>query len=559
MNQPTDTRILASERKWLLGFSLVVALFTSLPYLLGIGAQGNDWRFSGFVFGIEDGNSYIAKMLSGAAGDWLFRTPYTSLEQDGFLAFSPYILLGKLSAPPAQHEQLLALYHIYRVAAGLLAILATYDFVALFIREIKVRRMAIMLITLGGGLGWVLVLFGVDQIFGSPPLEFYSPETFGFLSLYGLPHLAAARALLLWGIRSYLIYGRANRVERVFARSPLRSTLPGWLFLGIGFFQPLTIVIGWAVIGAHGLGLLLLNFRQIYSGSGPGRAAWSGYFRQGVITVLISAPFVIYTFAAFSLDPFLRAWQKQNLILSPHPIHYVFAYGLLMPGAILTVVKIMSAHKRTGENEQHIVLAAWVFLFPFLAYAPYGLQRRLPEGVWVAIVILALLNINLDLLPRLGLYSLVGATLPSTLILVIGGMIYTREQAIPTYRPASEVDAFLTLAESAKPGEVVLSSYSTGNALPTWAPLAVVIGHGPESAGLAELEPLVAAFFQQETSDQERLNFILDEQISYIFWGPSERALGDWNPGSALYLREIIRVDEYAVFRVRRETPGENP
>ena len=39
---------------------------------------------------------------------------------------------------------------------------------------------------------------------GSGPLEFYSPETFGFLAIYGIPHLVLARALLLFALAVYL-------------------------------------------------------------------------------------------------------------------------------------------------------------------------------------------------------------------------------------------------------------------------------------------------------------------------------------------------------------------
>ncbi|MGD8633386.1 MAG: hypothetical protein PVF85_07435, partial [Anaerolineales bacterium] len=60
---------------WL--FAALVAILTSIPYVLGFAAQGSDWAFTGFVFGVEDGNSYIAKMLLGSSGDWLFRSPYS--------------------------------------------------------------------------------------------------------------------------------------------------------------------------------------------------------------------------------------------------------------------------------------------------------------------------------------------------------------------------------------------------------------------------------------------------------------------------------------------------
>jgi len=86
-----------SELKWVLGYSLALAAITSLPYLVAGLNQGADWRFTGFLFGVEDGNSYIAKMLAGYQGAWLFRTPYTTVEQVGVLAFLPYLLLGKLA------------------------------------------------------------------------------------------------------------------------------------------------------------------------------------------------------------------------------------------------------------------------------------------------------------------------------------------------------------------------------------------------------------------------------------------------------------------------------
>ncbi len=188
------------ERKWVWGFAVVVMVATTIPYILALFNQGENWQFSGFLLGVEDGNSYIAKMLAGANGDWLFRTPYTNFPQQGVLAFFPYLLLGKLTAGEGQHAQLIALFHIYRFIAGCLMIVATYDFTAIFIEKVFFRKLSTILISIGGGFGWLVVL-GLNRFWANGmPLEFYSPETFGFLSLYGLPHLALGRACLLWGI-----------------------------------------------------------------------------------------------------------------------------------------------------------------------------------------------------------------------------------------------------------------------------------------------------------------------------------------------------------------------
>ena len=53
------------EYHWLWKAVLFLLILTSIPYLIGFARQGSEWRFAGFLFGVEDGNSYIAKMLSG--------------------------------------------------------------------------------------------------------------------------------------------------------------------------------------------------------------------------------------------------------------------------------------------------------------------------------------------------------------------------------------------------------------------------------------------------------------------------------------------------------------
>ena len=70
--------ITSEERRWVWVFGALAALITSLPYLAGFAAQGLDWRYSGLALASEDGYSYLAKMLLGSNGGWLFRTPYTA-------------------------------------------------------------------------------------------------------------------------------------------------------------------------------------------------------------------------------------------------------------------------------------------------------------------------------------------------------------------------------------------------------------------------------------------------------------------------------------------------
>src|SRR5690349_15638043 len=146
-------------------------LATSIPYILGWIHQTEAWHFTGFYHAIDDGNAYIAKMLTGATGSWLFRTPYTVFPQNGFLIFLPYILLGKLASNPQPHDQLVLIYHAFRVVSGILVILASFDFIAFFCESPRARKLGVALVTFGGGLGWLVLAIGHGKWSGGLPLD----------------------------------------------------------------------------------------------------------------------------------------------------------------------------------------------------------------------------------------------------------------------------------------------------------------------------------------------------------------------------------------------------
>lgn len=524
-------------RKKIIWFGILILGITTLPYLVGYHQQGQAWRFTGFVFGVEDGNSYIAKMLSGENGMWLFQTPYTAFHQKGLFAFFPYLLLGKLVSPPGLHEQLVALYHIFRWMAGIMVFLAAYDFVSLFIKERSLVTLATTLIAVGGGTGW-LSLAGLGSLWsGRLPLEYYSPESFGFLSVFGIPHLAMARALMLWGFALYL--------------DPQRHPLAaGVIWLVMSLFQPLTVVTSWVLVAVQ-LALFYLFSRRKNDPENIQRDNLIKITQRAMIAILVSSPIVIYTFISFQIEPFLKEWASQNRLPSPPVGDYLLSYALFLIISILGIIKIFGHKKSSPELMEGTLLAAWIIAFPFLAYLPYPVQRRLPDGVWVAIIVLyfiAIKDISKKWRKRLITVSLTGFITP--IFLVAGAIMAADRPSLPLFRPAAETAAFKFLNESQQRYPVVLCEYETGNALPAWAPVRVVIGHGPESIHFSHLKPLVTEFYSGTMDDKEQITFIKDQDIDYIFWGPKERTPNGWYPETAEYLEKVYEQDGYAIYRV---------
>ncbi len=542
---PPPSPVNSAEKWWILSFATLVMAVTTIPYLLGYAMQGNAWRFTGFIFGVEDGNSYIAKMLSGSYGAWLFRTPYTTEGQRGVLAFLPYILLGKLASGPGLHEQLVALFQLFRIFTGMLDILATYYFIAFFIDSVAVRRIGLILASLGGGLGWIVVLFGQATWLGSLPLEFYSPETFGFLAILGLPHIALARAGLLIGIRAYLMTWRdegSNYRAHVFLLSA------SWTVVALA--QPLTAGVMGLLLGLHWTSLII--WQGISNRSNP--VLLQNRLRPSALMLISAAVLpgmlLLYTGFMFRVDPFLRGWTAQNIIKSPHPAHYVLAYGALIPLAILGGTKLLS---RFGYGAW--LPTVWVLLFPILAYTPANLQRRLPEGVWVAIVVLALAAFQGESRPSLKWnlgwgWALLVLCLPSTLMLFAGGVRIAMLPAIPVFRPTPEVEAFIFINREANAGDVVLTSYITGNALPAWAPVRVVVGHGPESLKLPEYQNLTEKVYTQSTPEDERRDLLALWDVRFVFLGPNEKTLGNWDPSRSVLMRLVYQSGGYEIFEL---------
>ena len=519
-----------TRRGWIL-LAIGLALLTTLPYLVGFAVQG-DARFTGFVFGVEDGNSYIAKMLRGAEGDWLFRTPYTNMPQAGFLAFLPYLLLGKLTSAPGQHAQLVVLFHLFRIA-GIFALAFVLErFFSLFFSSGRVRWMGMALVMAGGGLGW-LAPFGLQTLWQErTPLEFYSPEAFGFLSVLGLPHLVWSRAFIFWGLYVLL----KSEQEGVLLKER-RGAGISWLLAGL--MQPQSLVIGLSVVGLYGAGRWMLAHLANWPWD-LGR-----FLRTAVWLGLFAAPLVIYTGVYFLMDPYLRVWAQQNLITSPPFTDYLLAYAPVIPLVIWGGRAVF--RERNGAG---LLILFWAAVFLPAAYLPYDLQRRLTEGGWAACVVLALFGYLRTSTHIQRTARVVGMTLfIPAVILLAGGGLAVRTVQPPVFRPGPETAMFLKIRDLLPRDAVILAEYDTSNALPAWAPQFTLMGHGPESAHLRELRPKAEAFLADPANGD--LEWLKAQRVTHVLFTPKDAG---WAAAKNLpWLVELAEVEGYTLYAVEWE------
>ncbi len=311
---------------------------------------------------------------------------------------------------------------------------------------------------------------------------------------------------MLWGLLAFL--RAADTLKDV--RSAWQPGLKvGLIWLLTGLVQPLIGMVVGAVAGIYIIAVLLWQLWM--SVSRPLLLQWDEFNKRLVLAIWagsVALPWVLYNFFSLYLDPFLQRWTAQSSIPSPHPLHYLLAYGLmLIPGSIGSKYLLMD-RPWIGW-----FVVGWVLSLPILAYAPYSLQRRLPDGVWIALIVLAMaglekfeLQIKASSKERWIKLSLFLA-FPSTLVLFFGACMALQKPSMPVFRPATEVDAFEQIADLSQTNQVVLATYTTSNALPAWAPVRVITGQAPESDELKAINRTCGSILPAENSGLNPLRF----------------------------------------------------
>jgi hypothetical protein len=308
----------------------------------------------------------------------------------------------------------------------------------------------------------------------------------------------------------------------------------------MGFVVPFYVPLAWAVTGAAWVALCLRR---------PSAVAvhWREASTAGLAT-LISVPVVIYSVWVFTSDPVYGAWAAQKQFPSPHPLHYVAAYG--MPLAIATFA-VKEAWRAGGWAW---LAVSWVAAVPLLVYLPVNVQLRLAAGVQVPLSLLAAQG-AMSLWRRGRRWpalSLLAPMMPTSFFLLVSSTVWMMGRPSPSFRDASELVALDQLAARSRPGDAVLTAYDTGAYLPARVDARVLAGHDLEAMDAGQKKASIDRFFDAATTDSWRQEFLTRYGVDYVFWGPAERDIGEFDPYTGRYLSEACRAGEYTVFAVEQ-------
>lgn len=480
------------EWRWVGGVALCILAISIAPNLFGYLVTPPDLHYTGLAYNWQDANSYLAKMMQGVRGEWLYRVPFTTEPGDGVFLYPNYLLFGHIAAWTGLEPVII--FQLARLAGGAVLLVTLYAFASRFFVNVRERRLGFLLAAIGSGFGWLPLLFNTM----TP--DILNAEIFPFLAMLTNPHFPLAMAAELWVVDALI-----------------PATRLSWPHLVIGTLI-LALTQPYGLVSAGGAALAWMAIRWLRERRWPLDA-----LRALLLMLALATPVALYDAWALTNNAALTGWNQQNVTLSPPLWQWLVAGGLVLALAVMgygAAWQRVRRSRRLDANDGLLLL--WVAAIALLVALPGAQQRRFAFGLFIPLAILAV-----QALPLLGRFNapltralLVGVSaLTNVVLIVIAFATMTFHQSF-LFFSAHEWHALLYL-RAANPHALVLASPEMGLYIPAWAGQRVIYGHPHETANAKARASEVQQFFAGKLTSDAFL-----ARVDYIFVGPRERALG---------------------------------
>jgi hypothetical protein len=366
-------------RRHLLLLITAIVFTTWLPYIFGWWLTPPETRYLWLIYNPDDQNVHLMWARQAMEGKFFFHDLFTTEPHPGLFTNLFSLLLGwfcRLTGISLHFG-----YQVFRTLIAIVFLLIAHWLSGFLLSDKRSRLFALLLVGFSSGFGWVLVLFW--WLTGQRPPFFFvdvspelmMPEANSFLSMTVAP-LAALGVTLVIGSLGCLLASTKVEPKRSY-RSLALSILIGMLVVNVHTYAAIPMLI--AVFLWQLLQLIIgrrVNFRELASVS---------LFALPIVLLLGGQAIL------FSRDPaFVQ--KAATPTLTPSPVILIGSYGFIALGAVLGLPAAWRKAK-SGEKGWALLLA-WTIAIIVSIHLPVSFQRKMIEGLHVALCFLAALALE---------------------------------------------------------------------------------------------------------------------------------------------------------------------
>lgn len=552
------------ELKFLLITTLVTIIIVFIPLIYGYINTPNGSDYNG-MYGpaLCDKHVYYSYIEQVKQGHFLFKDLYSSEPQNRIL-LNVFWLSAGIFGKILKISNALTFY-LYKIPLIPILIIISYLFIALVFRDKIKRKITLIFLLFGSGLGGIAAIF-IQAIYKDTtnvwPMDLWSSGLSTFSIFYNSPHLIASFFLIVFTFLLAFLAIEHNRIKY--------SIFAGLSGLLLFQFHPFHVPTIFCVLVVYSLIHPLKNKSTHLSKDGVVKKILSHNLKHILIILLISSPSIIYHLVLLKYDWLTIQRAIQNITLTPNLWVTIISYGFLFIGAILGSLTLLK--RKNKLKNIHIFLIVWFMVQFFLLYFPIHFQRHFNVGLNIPMVMLTTIfifylhkkcknNIKNKFLNFIIINN--KATLFFLFILIFSlsnirnisrdiidfstDNINVRE----IFYPSSEkINAMKWLKYNTKENDIILSEYNNSNMIPGISGKTVFLGHHIETALSQKKNKYVKWFFSTQENSDKHYEFLIKNKITHIFYGESEKKLGNWNPDKEYYLEKIFENQNTKIYKV---------
>jgi len=435
-----------------------------------------------------DINVYVAAINWGQQQNLLLANNYTTVPHQPILFYPVYTLSGFLLPNLSPY----LIFHLLALLFGSALMLTLWFFLKLFFTRYSDKLTALILISLGGGLGWLFF----------PSVQ--SPDLFvtgfTFTSQFQRAHEALGIIAYLSSlIFFYFAMQKKNLKINILSAGSL-------LFLII--LYPYYLLSYFIICSIYAL----LSFL---------RSGKSQPFIFLLINFLFVLPiFLLYFFNITSNLGFKGVLSQQ--LKAPGLLELLSGYGLLLPFVIFSLKSI----KKDAKCQFLII---WFFSSLILSFLPFGFARFYLRTLFFPLTILVIYSIpsfsqRFKISQNIFLLILVLLTSFSSVFIMYKRLDEVNNNNPWFYLTMQERESMEFLDKQAST-QGVLAAYTLGNYIPANTKSKVYFGHMLQTPDVQTKVDNLIKFYANVFSEEEAKKFLEQENIKYIVWGREEEEI----------------------------------